>query len=358
MRGISKHFLGVQALSGVDLTVDSGEVLALVGENGAGKSTLIKVLSGAQRPDDGEVLIDGEPVQLHSPVDSERYGIATVYQELNLFPALSVAENLLFGRYPKRGNAIDWRATRAESRRFLAELGVHLDVDRKVGELSVAERQMLEIAKSLHREVRVLTLDEPTAVLGGSDVDALIAMVKSLRDRGVAVIFVSHRLDEVFDLADHYVVLKDGRRPGAGLIADTDHDGLVSMMVGRELAHMPDPTAGPRDEVVLAVEGLQREGVLSDINLQLHRGEVLGVAGLRRGTNGTARARSSGPTRSPPAASRSAAARSTPPRRARRSTGASGSCPRTADRRACSGGSRAPRTSRWSGWRRPLAAGA
>jgi ABC-type sugar transport system ATPase subunit len=281
MRGISKHFLGVQALQDVALTVDRGEVLALVGENGAGKSTLIKILSGAQRPDAGEVLIDGEPVHLHTPVDSERYGIATVYQELNLFPALSVAENLLFGRYPKRGSAIDWRETRAESRRFLAELGVHLDVDRKVGELSVAERQMLEIAKSLHREVRVLILDEPTAVLGGSDVDALLAMVKSLRDRGVAVIFVSHRLDEVFDLADHYLVLKDGQRTGAGPIADIDHDGLVSMMVGRELAHMPEATAQPRDEVVLKVEGLRRDGVLDEINFELHGGEVIGVAGLR-----------------------------------------------------------------------------
>jgi ABC-type sugar transport system ATPase subunit len=281
MRGISKHFLGVQALQDVALSVDRGEVLALVGENGAGKSTLIKILSGAQRPDAGEVLIDGEPVALNSPVDSERYGIATVYQELNLFPALSVAENLLFGRYPKRGNAIDWRETRAESRRFLGELGVHLDVDRKVGELSVAERQMLEIAKSLHREVRVLILDEPTAVLGGSDVDALLDMVKALRDRGVAVIFVSHRLEEVFDLADHYVVLKDGRRTGAGRIAETDHDGLVSMMVGRELAHMPEATARPREEVVLAVDGLRRDGVLDEINFELHRGEVLGVAGLR-----------------------------------------------------------------------------
>jgi ABC-type sugar transport system ATPase subunit len=281
MRSVSKHFLGVQALSGVDLTVDAGQVLALVGENGAGKSTLIKILSGAQPPDEGEVLIDGEVAQLQTPVDAERYGIATVYQELNLFPALSVAENLLFGRYPRKGRAIDWRETRAESRRFLAELGVHLDVDRRVGELSVAERQMLEIAKSLHREVRILILDEPTAVLGGSDVDELLDMVKSLRDRGVAIIFVSHRLEEVFDLADHYVVLKDGRRTGAGRIEEIDHDGLVSLMVGRELEHMPAATAKPQDEVVLEVEGLEREGVLSDINLSLRRGEVLGIAGLR-----------------------------------------------------------------------------
>jgi len=282
MRSISKHFLGVQALSDVDLTVDTGQILALVGENGAGKSTLIKVLSGAVQPDAGEILIDGSPVHIRIPHDAEPHGIATIYQELNLFPALSVTENLLFNRYPKRGRyAIDWRAARAEARRFLAQLGVHVDVDQAVGQLSVAQRQMLEIAKALHRETRILVLDEPTAVLGGADVENLIALVKSLRDRDVAVIFISHRLSEIFGFADHYAVLRDGRLTGAGFVADIDHDRLVSMMVGRDLGHLVKSARRPSGDVVLQVEGLTRHGVLSDINLTLHRGEVLGVAGLR-----------------------------------------------------------------------------
>jgi ABC-type sugar transport system ATPase subunit len=280
MRGIAKHFLGVQALSDVELTVDAGEVLALVGENGAGKSTLIKILSGAHTPDAGEVLVDGERVDITTPADAEALGIATVYQELNLFPALSVAENLLFGRYPRRGVGIDWKAMRAEARRFLGELNVDLDVERRVGELSIAERQMLEIAKALHREVRVLVLDEPTAVLGGDDVDRLLDLVRSLRGHGVAVIFISHRLEEIFGLADRYVVLKDGRQVGDGLIAETDADGLVKLMVGRDVRVLPrDPVV--RDDVLLRATGIARDGVLHDIDLTLHRGEVLGIAGLR-----------------------------------------------------------------------------
>ena len=188
MRSISKHFLGVQALDNVALTVDAGQILALVGENGAGKSTLIKILSGAVHPDGGQIVIDGAPVDLRGPRDAEQYGIATIYQELNLFPALTVAENLLFGRYLRRSGVIDWGASRKEARRFLAELGVHVDVDATVGKLSLAHRQMLEIAKALHRKVRILVLDEPTAVLGEDDVEHLRAMVRSLRDHGVAVL--------------------------------------------------------------------------------------------------------------------------------------------------------------------------
>jgi ABC-type sugar transport system ATPase subunit len=281
MRGISKRFVGVQALANVQLSVDAGQILALVGENGAGKSTLIKILSGAQRPDTGEILIDGQPAAIHTPTDAERYGIATVYQELNLFPYLSVAENLLFGRYPKRGGGlIDWKGGRREAASFLHSMGVEVPADRLVAELSIAERQMLEIAKALHRQVRILILDEPTAVLGGEDVDQLLAMVRSLRDRGVATIFISHRLEEIFGLADHYVVLKDGEYVGAGDLAEIDTDGLVSMMVGRELEHVARRSSR-REEEALRIEGLSRTGVLSDISFRLRKGEVLGVAGLR-----------------------------------------------------------------------------
>jgi ABC-type sugar transport system ATPase subunit len=282
MRAISKRFAGVQALDGVELEVDAGQIVALVGENGAGKSTLIKTLAGAQPPDTGQILVDGQVEAIHSPTDAERLGIATVYQELNLFPFLTVAENLLFGRLPKRRGVIDWRSARREAADFLASMNVQLDVNRRVSELSIAERQMLEIAKSLHRQVRILVLDEPTAVLGGADVDRLLDMVRSLRDRGVATIFISHRLEEIFGLADRYVVLKDGKYVGSGDLADMTSDGLVSMMVGRELSHVEYTSSrrGPEEEA-LRVEGLSRRGVLADISLSLRKGEVLGVAGLR-----------------------------------------------------------------------------
>jgi ribose transport system ATP-binding protein/rhamnose transport system ATP-binding protein len=282
MRAISKRFVGVQALSNVSLSVDAGQILALVGENGAGKSTLIKILSGAQPPDAGEIRIDGVPVAIHTPGDAERHGIATVYQELNLFPYLSVAENLLFGRYPKRaGGVIDWRRGRREAEQFLRAMGVELPVDRLVSELSIAERQMLEIAKALHRQVRILILDEPTAVLGGHDVEQLLEMVRSLREHGVATIFISHRLDEIFGLADRYTVLKDGELVGSGDLADTDEDALVSMMVGRELEQLDSAVTTRAGAEALRVEGLSRAGVLSDIGLRLRSGEVVGVAGLR-----------------------------------------------------------------------------
>jgi ABC-type sugar transport system ATPase subunit len=281
MRSISKHFLGVQALDNVTLTVDAGQILALVGENGAGKSTLIKILSGAVHPDGGQIVIDGAPVDLRAPRDAEQYGIATIYQELNLFPALTVVENLLFGRYLRRTGIIDWSASRKEARRFLAELGVHVDVDAIVGQLSLAHRQMLEIAKALHRKVRILVLDEPTAVLGDDDVEHLKAMVRSLRDHGVAVIFISHRLSEIFGFADHFVVLRDGRLTGAGQVADITEDALISMMVGRSLTEITRSHRSQSTEVVLTAEGVTRHGVLSDINLTLRKGEVLGIAGLR-----------------------------------------------------------------------------
>ena len=282
MRGISKSFPGVQALEDVNLTVDAGEVLALVGENGAGKSTLIKILAGANSADSGEILIDGERAEISTPVDSERYAIATVYQELNLFPSLSVAENLLFGSYPKKGRIIDWQKVRQEAGQFLASFGVHIAVDDPVSSLSVAEKQMLEIAKALHRNVRIIILDEPTAVLGGEDVEELMRIVRSLRSRGVAVIFISHRLSEIFGLADRYLVLKDGVQVGQGSIGDTSHDDLVAKMVGRQLEALPGGSSSRRTrEELLRAEDISRDGILHNISLSLHAGEILGIAGLR-----------------------------------------------------------------------------
>ncbi len=278
--GLSKSFLGVQALDDVSFRLQPGEVLALIGENGAGKSTLIRILSGAHRQDAGEVLINGEKVDFVGPRAAEGLGIATVYQELSLFPDLSVAENLVFGAFPGRG-IIDWRAARKEAAEFLSSLDVHIDVTRRVRDLSIAEKQMLEIAKALHRRAQIVILDEPTAVLGGEDVEHLLALVRGLVNHGVSVIFVSHRLEEVFGLADHYIVLKDGRLTGAGLISDTNHDDLVSKMVGREFATSQRSVNQNVGDVVLEVESLNQGEVLSDISLKVRAGEVLGIAGLR-----------------------------------------------------------------------------
>jgi ABC-type sugar transport system ATPase subunit len=280
MQGVSKHFLGVQALRDVSFRLEAGQVLALIGENGAGKSTLIRSLSGAHQPDEGEILMDGAPVKIAKPADAEALGIATVYQELNLFPDLTVVENLVFNRYPGKG-LIDWKKARREARDFLRTLGLTVDVERRVRELSIAEKQMLEIAKALERNVRVLILDEPTAVLGGEDVDQLLELVRGLKQRGVSVIFVSHRLEEVFGLADTYVVLKDGEVTGTGKISETDHDQLVSKMVGREFVRGERTVNAALGEPVLEVENLNRAGVLFDISFSVRAGEVVGVAGLR-----------------------------------------------------------------------------
>jgi ABC-type sugar transport system ATPase subunit len=280
VRGLTKAFLGVQALDDVSFSVAPGEVLALIGENGAGKSTLIRILSGAHAPDAGEVLVDGRAATIDGPAASEALGIRTVYQELNLFPDLTVAENLVFNDYPG-GRVVRWRSVRREAQAFLRSLGLEVDVDARVRELSVAEKQMLEIAKSLRRNTSLLILDEPTAVLGGDDVDQLLDLVRGLKDRGVSVIFVSHRLDEVFGLADRYVVLRDGRLTGAGAIADVDHDALVSKMVGRAFTRRERYVNAELGDVVLEVEHLTRAGVLDDISFSVRAGEVVGIAGLR-----------------------------------------------------------------------------
>jgi ABC-type sugar transport system ATPase subunit len=280
VRGVSKHFLGVQALEDVTFDLAPGQVLALIGENGAGKSTLIRILSGAHAPDAGELYVNGQPVVINGPADAEELGIATVYQELSLFPDLTVAENLLFGAYPGKG-VINWKAAYNEAREFLSSLGLDVDVRRKVRMLSIAEKQMLEIAKALHRRAQIVILDEPTAVLGGEDVDHLLALVHGLKERGVSIIFVSHRLEEVFGLADRYVVLKDGRLTGAGKIAETTHDELVSKMVGREFTRATRAVNQELGETVLEVRNLTRHGVLDDISFSVRAGEVVGIAGLR-----------------------------------------------------------------------------
>jgi rhamnose transport system ATP-binding protein len=281
MRGISKRYPGVQALRNVDLRVRPGEIHGLVGENGAGKSTLVKVLSGAIVKDAGEILIDGVPVSIQSPQDARAHGIGIVYQEFSLVPALTVAENILLGRFPNRAGFLDRRAAERESRLHLAELGVAIDTSRKASKLSVAQQQLVEIAKTLAMRPRLLVLDEPSAVLGGDDLERLFAVLSRLRERGISIIYISHRLDEVFQLCDTVTVMRDGAVVDALPVSRLDHAGLVRRMVGRDLEGALIDHFGDPGEDLLHVDGLRRDGVLEPISFGVRRGEIVGLAGLR-----------------------------------------------------------------------------
>jgi len=281
LHGIDKSFAGFAALKGVDFDVRAGEVHALLGENGAGKSTLIRIIAGAHVPDRGEIRIGGEVVRLSSPRDARRRGIATVYQELLLFPDLTVAENIFLGKAPRRWGRIDWAAMRAKARALLEDLDSRdLDVDAKVGGLSVASRQRVEIAKALSQDPRVLVMDEPTTSLAQGDVERLMAIVRRLRERGVGVVYVTHRLQEIFALADRVTVLRDGARIGTRPIAEVTEAGLISMMVGRPIDQLFPKLDAPLGKTLLEVKGLSYRRAVRDVSLSVRAGEILGIAGL------------------------------------------------------------------------------
>jgi ribose transport system ATP-binding protein len=283
VRGVSKSFPGVKSLDRVDFAVAAGEVRALVGENGAGKSTLTKVVAGVYQPEDGTIGFDGRTVRWSSPHEARDAGIHVIYQELALFPELTVAENIFIGDEPRgRFWQVDYAIMERRALEALARLGIAIDPWRKVGGLSVADQQMVEIAKALVREVKLLILDEPTAVISGREVELLFAIVKRLRQEGVAVVYISHRLEEVFAIADSVTVLKDGRLVGTLPVRDIDRATLVSMMVGRELANIYPPRRADFEpgELVLRAEHLSAGERLKDVSFELYAGEVLGVAGM------------------------------------------------------------------------------
>ena len=280
MKGIGKSFPGVKALDGVNLTVREGEVHALLGENGAGKSTLIKILSGAYIRDEGEIYWEGQQINMSGPHDAQELGISTIYQEFNLAPNLTIAENIFLGHLPKKGFLVDWATARKRSREILDNLGVSLSVDTKTSELSVAEQQLVEIAKALNRKTRILIMDEPSAVLGEKDLDKLFEVVNQLRDSGIGIIYISHRLKEIFELADEVTVLKDGRYVATRDVSDVDMDSLVKLMVGRDLQDVyPKRTPRP-GEKLLEVNRISRDGVLHDISFDLRAGEIVGFSGI------------------------------------------------------------------------------
>ncbi|MFB9566199.1 sugar ABC transporter ATP-binding protein [Saccharopolyspora hordei] len=277
--GVSKTYPGVRALDAVDFDVRPGEVHVLLGENGAGKSTLIKMIAGAHRPDTGEVRVDGRPVRFHGPEDAERLGIATIHQEMALVPQLTVAENVFLGRPPRRFGIVDRRAMRRQAAELIERTGLDLDPDAVVGDLGVAHRQLVEIAKALSLDTRFLVMDEPTAVLSRAEVDRLFGIVRDLTARGVGVVFISHLLDEVAEIGDRVSVLRDGAKV-AEVPADTDQDELVRLMVGRTVDQQYPPRDAEIGEVQLEVRGLTSHGVLSDISFTARAGEVVGIGGL------------------------------------------------------------------------------
>jgi simple sugar transport system ATP-binding protein len=287
MRGISIAFGGVPALSGVDLRLFPGEVHALMGENGAGKSTMIKALTGVYSIDAGTIAIDGEAHQFSSPTESQAAGISTVYQEINLVPNLSVAENMMLGREPRRWGGIDFRAMNRKAAETLARLGIAVDPASELGTHPIAVQQLVAIARAVDVDARVLILDEPTSSLDADEVEKLFTVMRTLRDHGVAIVFVSHFLDQVYAIADRMTVLRNGTLVGERMVKDTSQLELVKLMIGRELevlerldrevAATESRTSGAP---VLKALGLSRKRSLEAFDLELYDGEVIGIAGL------------------------------------------------------------------------------
>jgi rhamnose transport system ATP-binding protein len=281
MTGVGKSFGAVHALVDVHLELRAGEVHGLVGENGAGKSTLVKILAGVHAPDTGVLTLDGAPVRLGGPADARAAGIAVIYQEPTLFADLSVAENIFISRQPLRGlRRIDPAATRERARELFARLGVQLDPDRPARGLSIADQQLVEIAKALSFDARILIMDEPTAALSGVEVERLFAVVRSLRAAGVAVLFISHRFDEVFALCQRVTVMRDGRWVSTDRAEDLDVGELVRRMVGREISRLFPKEEAHIGDVVLRVRGLTRRGVFDNVTFDVRAGEIVALAGL------------------------------------------------------------------------------
>ncbi len=280
MKGIGKTFPGVKALQGVSLAVREGQVHALLGENGAGKSTLIKILSGAYTKDEGEIHWEGKPVQIRGPEDAQALGISTIYQEFNLGRQLSVAENIFLGQLPRKGLRVDWKAARSRSRELLDRLGARFSVNAKVERLSVAEQQLVEIAKALNRRTRILVMDEPSAVLGEGDLERLFEVVRSLQKQGIGIIYISHRLVEIFELADEVTVLKDGRYVATKQVAEVKMDDLVRLMIGRDLKDVYPKRTSPAGPVLLEVKNLRRPTLVHDVSFHVRAGEIVGFSGI------------------------------------------------------------------------------
>ena len=280
LTGIRKSFGGARALERVALELHRGAVTALIGENGAGKSTLVKILSGVHQPDEGEILIDGKPVRIEGPVSARRQGISVVHQECLVFDNLDVTENLFAHSQPATRGFVNWRAMRQRATSVLRELDADFGADTPVASLSIAQKHVVQIARALVDETRVLILDEPTASLSKRECTELFRIVRKLRAAGCALLFISHKFDEIFDIADRYAVFRDGSSVGAGLLAEVSPGELIRLMVGRPVAQLFPKLAPTIGNELMRVENLGRAGEFEDISFTLRRGEILGIYGL------------------------------------------------------------------------------
>lgn len=291
LQGISKSFPGVKALDNISLQVLSGDIHALVGENGAGKSTLIKILSGIYKSDSGSIIFKGAAINPKSPLEAQMLGMSVVHQEIKLVDTLSVAENIFLGRPKTSGRLVNWKKMYREAQELLNSLGANLDVYTIVSQLSVAQKQMVEICKALSFHSELIIMDEPSATLTDKELEILFQMMHNLKEQGVTIIYISHRLDEIFNLADRVTVLRDGMHVDTMYVKDIDRRQLVSMMVGRELENEYPKEVVPIGDVLLEAANVCRGRMVKNINLKLHRGEILGIAGLvGSGRTETARA--------------------------------------------------------------------
>ncbi len=282
MKNISKRFPGVLALNGVSFDLNEGEVHGLLGENGAGKSTLIKILAGDYSKDEGDIQLDGKTVEFQIPSDSQNMGIRVIYQELNTLDSLSVAENIFVGALPKKKGlgTVDWKTLNKHATIVLDRMLVKINPKKIVGDLTVHEKQIIEIAKAIYKEAKILVMDEPTAALGEKDTVSLFNIIRSLKRQGVGVIYISHRLKEIFEITDRVTVLRDGKKIGTVKTAETNRDTLITMMVGRELKEMYPKREVPIGKIIMEVENLTIRGIIEDINFNLKSGEILGLFGL------------------------------------------------------------------------------
>ncbi len=280
IRGVSKSFEAVRALRDVSFDLRPGDVHALVGENGAGKSTLVSIITGLREGDTGEILLDGDPISFSNPLEARAAGVAAVYQDPNLFPHLSVAENILTGQYPMRGPFIDSAAMRTRATELLAKVGYELDVDRLVAGLTVAEAQFVEIARAVSSDLRLLILDEPTSALTPGEASKLYEVVARLKAEGTTVVWISHRMEEIRMLADTITVLRDGAHVQTSPADELDDDAMIRLMVGRSVVLETVAREQPLGSARLHVEGLSSPGVFSDITFDVREGEIVGVAGL------------------------------------------------------------------------------
>lgn len=279
LKNITKEFPGVKALDDVTINIERGTIHGLVGENGAGKSTLIKVLAGIYRPNKGEIILDGKPCRFNSPIEARRAGISVVHQEIKLAEPLSVAENMFLGNVQLKNGLVDWTGMRRRAREIVEDLGMDIDINAQVSSLTVAKKQIVEIMHAINNNSRILIMDEPSAVLTDRELEVMFRIVKQLRDKGITIIYISHRLDEIFGLCSNVSVLRDGRHIDTIPVASVDRQGLINMMVGREMGQEYPKEVGNVGGTILEVKNLSR-GILQDISFEVKSGEVFGISGL------------------------------------------------------------------------------